>query len=147
VPDGTIGSFTAQLVVDGAFDAFVPPGWIHQSAVVFGAPFSLEVDGFAEASLSRGINASGTPTVTTDLALTWDGLVRVNRAAGLGGDDLPPGSVQVATASGVDWVAAPVPLRTDDRRRRDAGRNARPAWPPSSEAAQNAVSVLKELLS
>ena len=182
VPDGTIGSFTAQLVVDGAFDAVVPLGWNFQGAsvfgdytaevwvegerrdqiavscfavpslpcllppvfnrihypedyptspqqriplsgpfgsfdvgpydFVFGAPFSLEVDGFAETSLSRGINASGTPTVTTDLALTWDGLVRVNGAAGLGGDDLPPGSVQVATASGVDWVAAPVPEPT-----------------------------------
>ena len=182
VPNGTIGSFTAQLVVDGSFDAFVPAGWIPQTAVVFGdytaqvwvqgerrdeiavscfaapsqpclrppvfnrihypenyptspqqriplsgpfgtfdigpydfvfgEPFSLEVDGFAETSLSRGINGSGIPTVTTDLALAWEGLVRVNDTAGLGGGDLPLGSVQVATASGVDWVAAPVPEPT-----------------------------------
>jgi hypothetical protein len=76
---------------------------------VFGEPFALEILGAANTSLAKGINVAGTPYVTSDVAVAWAGLARVNDAPGLAGSDV--GSFAVATESGVDWVAAPEPDR------------------------------------
>lgn len=76
---------------------------------VFGQPFELDVQATVNTSLARGINEFGDPYTNGVLSLEWGGVVEVHDAAGLGGNGIAPSVVQIATASGVDWVRAPEP--------------------------------------